>query len=137
MLVLMDTFKQKLMDKLTGQGTTGLNPVRYHLYTNNVSPGHLDTLATYTEASFAGYAAVNVSSWGASTIDSGFHANSTASQISFTNSSGSSQNVYGYYVTDTGSGFLWYAELFAGAPIAIANGTSLFLTPVMLLTTGT
>ena len=107
--------------------TTG---VHYHLYTNNVIPGLSDTTATYTEAIWTGYAAV-FQDWSNFTLN-GVSANSgyaIAPPISFTNSSGSSQNTYGYYVTDVANGILLAAARFDSPPITILDGQGVAVVP--------
>jgi hypothetical protein len=106
--------------------------VHYHLYT---APTTLPTLswlvATLTEAAFTGYAAIS-QAW-ANFILNGVQAHSgfaIASPITFTNSSGSPVNVYGYYVTDSTDTILLAIAQFDNAPIAIPAGQTLTVIPV-------
>src|SRR3972149_6191091 len=69
------------------------------LYKNDKTPVEADTEADYTQADYAGYAAVTLtgSSW---TVTEGAPTIATFAQQSFTRSStGAAQTVYGYYLT--------------------------------------
>ncbi len=87
------------------------------LYVNNITPGETDTVATYTEAGGYGYSAANLtaSSWSVVEGDP-----STADYpevtFSFTSAAG---DIYGYYVTETTSGKLKWAERFSDGPYNI------------------
>jgi hypothetical protein len=135
-IVFCDGGKQKLLNYLIGQSGSSLSPVKYHLYTNNVLPNHADTLATYTEAAFTGYQAGLVTTWNPSTIDGTFHASTNAGTVSYFNNGTGGVQVYGYYVTDSGSTFLIFAEQFSGAPLTIGAGQQLQVIPAVTLTTG-
>lgn len=128
--VIMDSGKTRFLDVLTGLSTAGLSGAKFHLYTNNVTPSHADVLATYTEATWAGYSAQTAGAWSGATLDGTFHGTSSqANPMGFMNTSGVTQTCYGYYVTDGAGLALLMAERFAGAPLNILNGQSLSLTP--------
>lgn len=80
------------------------------LYNNNHTPAEADVLGTYTQASAAGYTAVQLpgTGWTVSTslgTTTGEHAEQT---FSFTTSA----TIYGYYVTDdAATGLLWSERL--------------------------
>jgi hypothetical protein len=100
------------------------------LYRSNTTPSDTDTAGTYTEASFPGYSAITLTgaSWNAAasgTIAFG-------SQQTFTCSGTSTDDIYGYYVTQTTSGILLYSERDASAPFAVRNsGDNVRLTPTI------
>lgn len=101
------------------------------LYSNNITPSDTDTAATYTEATFTGYSAITLTgaSWGAAsggTITYG-------SQQTFTRSStGTTENIYGYFVIQTTSTVLLYSERDASAPFAVTNnGDAVKITPTI------
>lgn len=101
------------------------------LFKSNTTPSETDTAATYTEADFSGYAAATLtgSSWGSAssgTITYG-------SQQSFTHNGGvTSNSIYGYFVVQTTSGILVYAERDASAPFTLSNsGDNVKLTPTI------
>ena len=97
---------------------------------NNITPAETDTAATYTEATFTGYASITLtaSSW---TIVEGAPSEASYPQQSFTSSADqTSQNIYGYYFTRVTSGRIAWAERFPVGPYAIAtNGANIKVTP--------
>lgn len=99
------------------------------LYSNNITPSDTDTAATYTECTFTGYAAITLTgaSWGAASGGSIAYAQQT-----FTCSGAGSENVYGYYVTQTSSGVLLYSERGTGVPFTITTiGDNVKVTPTI------
>jgi len=105
--------------------------VKYRLFTNNVTPALGDVVATYTEAAWTGYAAVS-QTFSDFTINgvSGHNGFAIAPPISFSNSSGSPVNAYGYFVTNSGGTILLAVARFDSAPVTIANGGSTSVVPV-------
>jgi hypothetical protein len=104
------------------------------LYTNDITPSETDTTATYTEATFTGYAAITLtaSSW---TVTEGAPGNAAYPQQTFTSSADQApQSVYGYYFTRVTSGRLAWAERFPSGPYVIANnGDNVKVTPKFTL----
>jgi hypothetical protein len=102
------------------------------LFKSNTTPGETDTVSTYTEADFTGYANVTLtgSSW---TVTGGAPSSATYAQQTFTSSAGSqSQNVYGYFLKRATSGDLVYAERFSDGPYNIVNsGDAIKVTPAL------
>lgn len=100
------------------------------LYQNNITPAEGDTAATYTEATFSGYASVSLTgaSWGAASGGT-----ITNTERTFTHNGGvTSNSIYGYYVVQATSGTLLYAERDAAAPFTIANnGDNIKITPTI------
>jgi microcystin-dependent protein len=89
----------------------------------------------FTEATFTGYAAV-VLTGGAWSSASSDPSRATYAQTTFSCSGGSSQQVYGYFLTDDNdSDSLAAYEQFDG-PVTIANGDSLRITPQVTLDEG-
>lgn len=100
------------------------------LFKNNITPADSDTAGTYTESTFTGYAAIGLTggSWNAASGGS----ISYSAQQTFTCSGASSENVYGYYLTQSVSGILMWSERDASAPFAIANsGDAVKITPTI------
>jgi hypothetical protein len=126
-LIVADTGKIKFLDFLTAFGGIGLAGLWARLFTNNYTPVHGMVPASFTEAIWAGYAKAQLTGWGGSALNGTNHAFSTATLIGFANTSGVSQDTYGYYVTDDPITTVFFAERFAGAPVAIPNGLSLGL----------
>jgi len=105
--------------------------VRYHLYTNNLTPDLDTVLGDLTEAAWTGYASVTktFSDYTISGV-AGHAGYAIAAPTSFSNGSGSPVNTYGYYVTDSGSTLLLAIARFDGAPLSIAAAGSLPVVPV-------
>lgn len=101
------------------------------LFKNDITPAETDTAASYTEATFTGYAALTLAgaTWGAPV--QGAPSSITYPQQTITSSATQTlQNIYGYYYTRLASGNLAGAERFSGAPFAIANnGDNIKITP--------
>ena len=100
------------------------------LYRNNITPSDTDTTGTYTEAVFPGYAAITLTgaSWNAASGGSIAY----GAQQTFTCSGTSTDDIYGYYVTQASSGTLLYSERDGAAPFAVRNsGDNIKLTPTI------
>lgn len=101
-----------------------------HLYINNITPSDTDTTATYTEAGFPGYAAINLTgaTWGAAASGTITY----SAQQTWTCTGVSTDDVYGYYITQVTSTILMWSERDASAPFAVrSNGDQVKLTPTI------
>lgn len=101
------------------------------LFSNNITPSDTDVAGTYTEATFAGYAAITLTgaSWNAA---SGGSISYSAQQTFTRSSTGTAENIYGYYCTQLASGVLVYSERDASAPFAVTNnGDNIKVTPTI------
>lgn len=120
-----------LQNFLTDLTTNDLNNnLKFRLFTNNITPANSDVLGTYTEATFAGYAAQVATGWTAPLV-SGLVAQTTGNNLVFNNTSGANQTIYGVFVTDNPgvATKLYFAERDVNAPIVIPNGGSYIYTP--------
>jgi hypothetical protein len=98
------------------------------LYTSNTTPDSGDTAANYTEASGSGYASVPLAG-GDWTVSAGSPTYATFAQQTFT-FSGALGNVYGYYLVQSATGTLMWAERFSDGPYEIVNsGDQIKITP--------
>lgn len=101
-----------------------LSTLVLRLYVNNRgTPLVTDTAANYTEATFTGYAALNLTSWGTAFLNANNQGEVDEILRTFTRTStGTVQTVYGYYLTD-GSGNLVDVQqgLAGGVPITNAG----------------
>jgi len=99
------------------------------LFATNVSPAETDVTASYTEAAGGGYAAKSLTgaSW---TITEGAPSDGTAAQQTwtFTGALTTNPTVFGYFVKQTTSGILMWAEAFTSFTPA-NNGDQILLTP--------
>lgn len=102
--------------------------LQLRLFQNNITPSDTDTTATYTEATFTGYAAIALTgaSWNAAAAGNITY----SAQQTFTSSGVVSNSIYGYYVTQVTSTILCWSERDASAPFVVANvGDAIKLTP--------
>ena len=102
------------------------------LYQNNITPAEADTVATYTAATFTGYAQLTLT--GASWVITGGAPSSAAyAQQTFTSTAGAqNQSIYGYFLKRLTTGDLVYAERFSDGPYTIVNnGDNIKVTPTI------
>lgn len=107
-LVLVNNGRTTLANQLR----TYFNANTYlKLFQNNHTPVRGDTAASYTEATFGGYAQITLNSWGAASLTADFHALLTEIVRTFVCTGAPFTNtIYGYYIVDGGGNLLW-AEL--------------------------
>lgn len=100
------------------------------LFKSNTTPAETDTTATYTEATFTGYAAITLTaaSW---VITEGAPSNAAYAQQTFTSSATqTAELIYGYYLTRVTSGRIAWAERFTDGPYSVSNnGDQVKVTP--------
>lgn len=102
------------------------------LYKSNTTPAEGDVLATYTEATEAGYTAKSLTgtNWTVTTTANVTTAQHAEQTFSFTTAA----TIYGYYYTDGGATKALIAERFAGAPFTLPSaGGSIAITPKITL----
>lgn len=100
------------------------------LFSSNTTPAEADTVVTYTEATFTGYASIALTgaSW---TTTTGAPSDVSYAQQTYTSSADQgAQSIYGYYMIRTTTGDLILAERFTDGPYSIANnGDAIKVTP--------
>lgn len=105
------------------------------LYKSNTTPANTDTAATYTESTWTGYAlaALTGTSW---VVTPGNPSSAAYAQQTFTSSANQTlENTYGYFVIQTTSGTIIWAERFTGAPYPIQNlNDAIAITPQITMT---
>lgn len=111
-----------------------LNGLYLRLYKNDVTPTRLLDRAAYTEADFTGYAPVGFIDWGTSFIDENVNARTDHDPVVFTQTgTGTTNNIYGYFVTDGAGTVMWFAERNPVAPVAMdATGKTYTVFPRFL-----
>jgi hypothetical protein len=117
-----DVMLQNILNKTAPQNQS------LKLYTSNTTPAETDVAGTYTEAAGFGYAliALTGASW---TITPGNPTSAAVAEQTWT-FTGALGNVYGYFVVQTVSGILLFAERFTTGPFNIQNnGDQIKLTP--------
>ena len=115
-------------------GKAAAENLKLQLYQNNITPAETDTAATYTVATFTGYAAITLTAanW---TVTEGAPSDASYAQQTFTSSADqTSQSIYGYNFVRVTSGRIAWAERFPAGPYAIANnGDNVKVTPKFTL----
>lgn len=108
---------------------TAAETLTLKLFGNNITPGEADTAATYTEVSGGGYAAKTMTgaNWTAANGSNSYITHS-AQTFSFTGAT-TPNTVYGYYLVQSTSNRVMWAERFSDGPYAINNnGDSITIT---------
>lgn len=101
---------------------SGASPVlALGLYTNNHTPNWEDDTGLYVECAAPGYAEVSIpySNWSVNINSSSPNTNSGPPCVfSGTNRGSPAETLYGYFLINTATGLIWYAELF-GSPYVL------------------
>jgi hypothetical protein len=114
----------------------GVQTSTLKLFKNNITPAEGDTASTYTEATFTGYAAVDLTSqqatanWPAPSTNTGTTSSTYGTAAVF--SATSVETEYGYFVIEKTSTIVLWSELFA-SPIGMVNPSTLTITPALQL----
>lgn len=98
------------------------------LFVSDYTPADGDNLATYTaiEATFPGYARVDLTGWTFPAADGAGRARTAAALVTFTRTvTGSPQFVWGYFVTEPGGTLLW-AERHPAPPVRMELAADVF-----------
>lgn len=121
-MVICNGGKVRLMAALIAT----LNTYVLRLYKNNHTPVDTDTVADYTEANFTGYSSIPLNAWGTAFLNGSNKGQTEMSTQFFTQTgTGTTCDVYGYYVTD-GSGNLIWAELNPDGVFHMVNTGSVY-----------
>ena len=123
-----DVGENKILEMLVNK--TAPENLVLKLFKNNITPADTDTAATYTEAVFPGYVAVNLvgATWAAAAAGS----ISYGAQQSFTASGASVDDIYGYYIIQVTSTVLIWSERDGAAFFAVrASGDKVQMTPAI------
>lgn len=114
----------------------GVQTSTLKLFKNNITPAEGDVASTYTEATFTGYAAVDLTSaqatanWPAPSTNTGTTSSTYGTAAVF--SATSAETEYGYFVIEKTSTIVLWSELFA-SPIGMVNPSTLTITPALQL----
>jgi len=99
------------------------------LYTNNITPGEADVLASYTQSTGTGYGPITLTgaTWAVATVAGTTTAEYPQQTFTYT---GAEANIYGYYVTNAAPSLVLWAERFTDGPYSIpSGGGSVKITP--------
>lgn len=105
------------MEKLRTELLTGSRVV---LFSNNLTPDRDTIFADLVEPAFTGYAPETPGSWSAVVETADHHYQTTAATVTFTNESGSGQDVYGYGLVSADDELL-LVERFPAAPFTMLD----------------
>jgi hypothetical protein len=108
-----------------------------HLYQNVIAPTPTTPLASYTEATFDGYAPISITAWGTPhVIANGQYAVAPTTPLVWTPTGSTTSNtVYGYYIKDP-AGNVIQAENFAAGQLMSGTGTTLQFVPEVAIGPG-
>lgn len=109
--------RQRLDTDMSGRGAIQLG-----LFTANVTPDGNTVLATLTSGAPSWANPVVMTGLTAAADDGSGTQFVTWDDITFTNTGGSSVNVYGYYVATAAGTALEWSERNAAAPVSVPNG---------------
>lgn len=90
--------------KLLAAQISYLNTLYFGLFTNNVTPIDGTAWSALTEAGWSGYARVAANNWGTPAIVSNAAQSLSAINPLFSNTTGSSQTFYGWFLIDASGG---------------------------------
>ena len=101
-----------------------LNALTLGLFQSNTTPSGVETFATFTAATFTGYAAQALNSFPNFALNGANEAESNAGPYTFTQTgTGVTNNIYGYFAYSAANA-LYFSERAATAPFAM-NATGL------------
>jgi hypothetical protein len=121
--MIVDTGKKALLDLQA----TGLSVYKWRLFTNNFTIAAGTTVGSLTEAAWTGYNPAVVGTVNAATTSGGVATSTPATNPTFSNTSGSSQTFFGWFLTDA-TGATLIAAVNLGSQ-TIANGGTFPLAP--------
>ena len=98
-LKVPDEGELELMDAIRDRFQQQASSCVLHLYKNNITPADSSVLASFTEATFAGYATFLLDAWGAVQTVGG-KAVMVHDPCVFEATASDAQIIYGYYVSD-------------------------------------
>jgi len=134
MTILVPSAAEKTaLEFMLGAVTPGNQTLK--LYVNNYTLADATTEADLTEMSTHGYAAKTLTktSWAVGAGSAGNPATGTYAQQTWTFTAAAAVTVYGYYVIDSTSGKLVWAEAFTSAKVIQNNGDQIIITPTITL----
>lgn len=120
--------ENKLLEFQLGVSVPGNQTLK--LFVNNITPADADVAGTYTEMSTNGYSAKTLTKTSWVVAQNGAaKAEGTYAQQTFAFTAAAAVTVYGYFVVDSTSGVLLYAERFASPPSISLSTDVIKVTP--------
>jgi len=106
--------------------------LKVRLFKNNYTPVAGSVIGSFTEANFSGYTPGSLGTLAAATTVSGRASTTAGTANTWTKSGATGNDIYGYYVTDSGGTVLYWAERGSAAPYSMnTNGEGLSVTPTV------
>jgi len=103
------------------------------LFTNDIIPADTDVAATYTEMATLGYEAKSLVKGSWTIAQNGGVAEASQAAQTWTFSAGTAVTVFGYFVVDTTTGVLLWAERFVAGKVVQYAGDQIIITPKITL----
>jgi hypothetical protein len=125
--------ENKLLEFALGFAVPGNQTLK--LYVNNISPANGDTAGTYTEMSTHGYAAKTLLNGSWVVAQNAGEAEGTYAQQTWTFAAAAAVTVYGYFIIDSTTGVLLWAERFATSKVVEFVNDKILFTPKVTLST--
>ena len=130
-LLIPTASENKLLEFMLGFATPGDQTLK--LYVNDITPADADVAATYTEMSTHGYAAKTLLKSGWTVAQNGGVGEGVQAAQTWTFTAAAAVTVYGYFVLDSTSGLLVWAERFATGKVIQFAGDQIIVTPKITL----
>lgn len=140
--VYSNSGEKLLLDAAVGKVAAG--NLKLKLFQNNYTPIHTSVHSDFTVATFTGYttATLTMASWNAGVAGTGVgtalanKASIDYAQQTFTmGTPGTTNTIYGYYITDSAETTLLGAELFTTPKSMLVSGDAVKITPKLTLGT--
>lgn len=131
-IIVPSASEKTLQEYMLGKGTPANQKLK--LFTNNVTPDDTFVAASLTEfTATMGYAdkTLTMASWTVTAGATGQPATGVYATQTWTFTAGGPVTVYGYFVTDSGSGLLLWVEKFASSQTVQNNGDTIIITPTL------
>lgn len=125
---------QHKLDALNDLIASRYNGAKARLFKVSHTVAHGDTVSSFTEADFTGYAAITLNAWPAASLDGSFNAISVHPDVTFSmTGTGTTNDIYGVYVTNAAGTQLIGAE---ENPLGVQHMNASGLTYVVGITVG-
>lgn len=122
------------LDTTTGKAATPIGAGTLRLFTAPGAVSKTTALGALTQATFAGYAGIALTSanWAAATVAANVASSAYSVPGVFTKTVGAAQTVLGAYITDAANTKLYSCWLFAGGSVTVTNpGDTITVTPTL------
>lgn len=123
--------EDKLLEFALGKSTPGDQTLK--LYVNNYTPVDGSVAGSFTEMSTHGYAAKTLTKASWTVAQAGGVATGTYAAQTWTFTAAAVVTVYGYYIVDSTTGILLWAELFNSGKAIQYAGDQIVITPTITL----